>query len=177
MKLIAIFALIASLFSFGKKEPQILDGPGMEYVDSEYRTKYANCLPFEEMRGAPYFAIAYLGKGDEGKAKRTEYINLIFAELEQSEIDAVKHYDYEGDHWYLIIPKYRESVFVKYAGDKSVVSYEGDAFTVKCNNDVTVNTFDVTDIDYVLDVNADGVLENVNENIWDITKRDGIMKK
>ena len=49
----AILAILASLFGCGKNtpfEPQILDGPGMEYVDSEYRNDYANCLPFDDIR-------------------------------------------------------------------------------------------------------------------------------
>jgi hypothetical protein len=51
MKIMAILAILASLFGCGKNDPYILDGPGMEYVDSEYRTEYANCLPFEDIQG------------------------------------------------------------------------------------------------------------------------------
>ena len=69
----AILAILASLFGCGKNtpfEPQILDGPGMEYVDSEYRNDYANCLPFDDIQGEPYLAVAYLGKGEIGKENK-----------------------------------------------------------------------------------------------------------
>ena len=69
----AIIAILASLFGCGKNtpfEPQILDGPGMEYVDSEYRNDYANCLPFDDIQGEPYLAVAYLGKGEIGKENK-----------------------------------------------------------------------------------------------------------
>ena len=59
----AILAILASLFGFGKHDPYILDGPGMVYVDSEYRHEYANCLPVGDWRGEPYLAIAYLVNG------------------------------------------------------------------------------------------------------------------
>lgn len=50
---------ICSLFGC---KPQIPDGPEMEYVDSEYRTLYANCLPCDEYRGTPYLMIGNLKK-------------------------------------------------------------------------------------------------------------------
>ena len=176
IKFMAILAILASLFGCTKPEPQILDGPGMEYVDSDYRTEYANCLPFEDMRGEPYFAIAYLGKGDEGKENRQVYIDKVFASLENSTKDGIKHYDYEGDYWYLIIPKYKNTAYIKYADEEVIASYTGEAFTVKCNNDVIVNTFNVSDIDYALGAD-DGVLKNTDENIWDITNLEQILKQ
>ena len=47
MKLTAIITTIASLFGCTPKKPQVLDGPGMEYKDSDYRTIYANVLDFD----------------------------------------------------------------------------------------------------------------------------------
>ena len=77
----AILAILASLFGCGKNtpfEPQILDGPGMEYVDSEYRNDYANCLPFDDIQGEPYLAVAYLGKGEIGKENKDVCIDKLF---------------------------------------------------------------------------------------------------
>lgn len=45
----------------------MLDGPGMVYVDSEHRTEYANNLPFDEIDDYPYWAVAYLGEGENGR--------------------------------------------------------------------------------------------------------------
>ena len=73
----AILAILASLFGCGKHDPYILDGPGMEYVDSEYRTEYANCLPFEDIQGSPYSAIVYLGKGEDWFPVIPKYRNLV----------------------------------------------------------------------------------------------------
>ena len=61
MKLTAIIALIASLFGCGVDKPQIADGPGMVYKDSEYRTQYANVFDFDNYDGQPVFAVAFLG--------------------------------------------------------------------------------------------------------------------
>ena len=69
MKAIAIFTVIAGLFgcrSPGEK-PFMLDGPGMVYVDSEHRTEYANTLPFDKIDDYPYWAVAYLGEGENGR--------------------------------------------------------------------------------------------------------------
>ena len=69
VKLIAIFTVLANLFGCKMPEPHMLDGPGMEYVDSAYRTEYANTLPFDEIEEYPYCAAAYLGKGEEDMEK------------------------------------------------------------------------------------------------------------
>ena len=86
MKFMTILAIIASLFGCSEPEPQILDGPGMVYVDSEYRNDYANCLPFGELRGEPYFAVAYLGKGETGEANKDIYTNTLFESLGEDRI-------------------------------------------------------------------------------------------
>lgn len=39
----------------------------MVYVDSEHRTEYANTLPFDEIDDYPYWAVAYLGEGENGR--------------------------------------------------------------------------------------------------------------
>ena len=92
MKIMAILAILASLFGCGNPEPQILDGPGMVYVDSEYRNEYANCLPFENWRGEPYLAIAYLGKGDAGKVNKSVLEEDIKA-LQTSITETIKKID------------------------------------------------------------------------------------
>lgn len=109
----ALFTILATLFGCGKNDLHILDGPDMVYVDSEYRNEYANCLPFEDVSGAPFLAIAYLGNGDEGKANKDTYINKIFASLSKEKISQIKTYEYEGNDWFLVIPKYRNVVELK----------------------------------------------------------------
>ena len=89
--------MVFSLAACGSESPHILDGPGMEYVDSEYRTEYANCLPFEDIQGSPYLAIAYLGKGEDGKANKDVYINKIFESLDDEKISQIKTFEYEGE--------------------------------------------------------------------------------
>ena len=110
MKIMAILAIVASLFGCGKHDPYILDGPGMVYVDSDYRTEYANCLPFENIQGSPYLAIAYLGKGEDGKANKDVYITKIFESLDSEKISQIKTFEFEGEDWFLVIPKYRNLV-------------------------------------------------------------------
>ncbi len=83
MKVIAIFTVIASLFGCRApgETPFMLDGPGMVYVDSEHRTEYANTLPFDEIDDYPYWAVAYLGEGENGKNTAKEYIEKLFSKL------------------------------------------------------------------------------------------------
>ena len=176
MKIMAILAILASLFGCGKHDPYILDGPGMVYVDSEYRNEYANCLPFGDWRGEPYLAIAYLGKGDAGKANKDVYINKIFEGLDEEKINRVKTYEYEGDDWYIVVPRYYSRIDLK-KGDESIraTTYDGEAFVVRCNSDITVNVFEVTDMYYTLCIDENGNLKNTDENVWDITRIENIM--
>jgi hypothetical protein len=177
MKIMAILAILASLFGCGKHDPYILDGPGMEYVDSEYRTEYANCLPFEDIQGSPYLAIAYLGKGENGKANKDVYINKIFESLDSEKISQIKTFEFEGDDWFLVIPKYRNLVSLK-KGDEELTqaAYTGEAFALRCGQDVTVNIFETKEINYLLSASEAGELGGTDENVWDITNIDEILK-
>ena len=120
MKAIAIFTVIAGIFGCrapGEK-PFMLDGPGMVYVDSEHRTEYANTLPFDEIDDYPYRAVAYLGEGENGKNTAKEYIEKLFSKLSEEQRKSVKHYDYGGEKWYLVIPRYGEENELIQNGDK-----------------------------------------------------------
>ena len=174
----AILAILASLFGCGKNDPIILDGPGMEYVDSEYRTEYANCLPFEDIQGSPYLAIAYLGKGEDGKANKDVYINKIFESLDSEKISQIKTFEFEGDDWFLVIPKYRNLVSLK-KGDEELTqaAYTGEAFALRCAQNVIVNIFETKEINYLLSASETGELGDTDENVWDITNIDEILKQ
>ena len=174
----AILAILASLFGCGNPEPQILDGPGMVYVDSEYRNEYANCLPFGDWRGEPYLAIAYLGKGDAGKANKDVYINKIFESMDSEKISQIKTFEFDGDDWFLVIPKYRNLVSLK-KGDEELTqaAHTGEAFALRCSQDVIVNIFETKEINYLLSASETGELQGTDENVWDITNIDEILKK
>jgi hypothetical protein len=178
MKIMAILAILASLLGCGKHDPYILDGPCMEYVDSEYRTEYANCLPFEDIQGSPYLAIAYLGKGEDGKANKDVYINKIFESLDSEKISQIKTFEFEGDDWFLVIPKYRNLVSLK-KGDEELTqaAYTGEAFALRCGQDVIVNIFETKEINYLLSASGSGELGGTDENVWDITNIDEILKQ
>ena len=174
----AILAILASLFGCGKHDPYILDGPGMVYVDSEYRNEYANCLPFENVQGSPYLAIAYLGKGEDGKANKDVYINKIFESLDDEIISQIKTFEFDGDDWFLVIPKYRNFVsLIKGDEELTQAAYTGEAFALRCNQDVIVNIFETKEINYLLSVTEAGGLQGTDENVWDITNIDEILKK
>lgn len=113
--------------------PQILDGPGMVYRDEDYRTEYANVLDFDSYEENPSFAVAFLGYGDRMEFRDT-YVNGIFADLSEESLAKIEHFDFEGDEWYLVIPRYRESVDITHKeSGKTVTVYMGEAFTVRCN--------------------------------------------
>ena len=178
MKFMALLAILASVSGCGKIDPYILDGPGMVYVDSEYRTEYANCLPFGDISGPPYLAIAYLGNGDEGKANKDKYAEKIFESLDKEKISQIKTYEYEGNDWFLVIPKYRSVADLK-KGDETISqpASMGEAFVVKCSQDIAVNTFENVDISFLLSADESGKLKDTDENIWDITNIDEILKQ
>jgi len=171
MKLMAIITMIASLFGWlkggyqKKNNPMILDGPGMEYIDSEYRNEYANCLPFGDWRGEPYLAIAYLGNGDTGKANKDAYINKVFEGLDEEKINRIKTYEYEGNDWFLVIPKYYDTVIIR-KGDEEAYTEDGVPFIVRCNSEVLVNVFNVTDMYFTLAVDENGKLKGTEHDIW-----------
>lgn len=176
MKFMAVFTMLASLFGCGKGDPHILDGPGMVYVDSDYRTEYANCLPFDTLEGLPNIAVAYLGNGAEGEANLKIYTEKIFKNLDEDKISNIKTYQYEGNDWFLVIPRYISKTDLK-KGDEIITcaAQTGEAFAVRCNQDITVNIFETVDINYNLSYDENGKLKNTNEHIWDITEIDEIL--
>ena len=174
MKLTAIIALIASLFGCGVDKPQIADGPGMVYKDSEYRTQYANVFDFDSCEGTPYFAVAFLGYGEDRQDFRNTYIAGIFESLGNTAIKQVAHFDFEGDEWYLIVPRYKDYVTLTNleTGKKHTI-YQGEAFTVKCNlsdlhSNIEISTDDSGGHKFSPQIGGDGRLVT-SEDVWDIT--------
>jgi len=171
-KITAILSAIAILFGCSPSKPQIDDGPGMEYHDSDYRTEYANVLDFESWDGV-YFAVAFLGYGDKMDFRNT-YVKDIFTSLPQEAIDNIKHFDFEGDEWYLIVPRYKEYVEVTNTetNEKHTV-YQGEAFTVKCNlSDLHPNVVISTDFrgEHNFSPAMDGSGKLIaNDDVYDIT--------
>ncbi len=168
MKLIAIFTILANLFGCTPLKPEMLDGPGMEYVDSEHRTEYANTLPFDEIEGYPYWAVVFLGKGDEGETNREYYINKLFSSLPEESLEQIKHFDFEGDEWYLIIPRYRDKYDIVPLCEETKYEYvmHGEAFTVKCKANIKLvyNSYG-----FFPQIDDEGKLI-CTEDIWDITE-------
>ena len=129
------------------KEPEVLDGPDMEYKDEDYRTEYANVFDFDSYEGQPYFAVAFLGYGDRMEF-RHEYVEGIFEGLDDFLIEQIGHVDYEGDEWYLVVPRYPNDVEITdlESGEVHTI-HNGEAFTVKCNlsdlhSNITISTED-----------------------------------
>ena len=174
MKFMALFAAIAALFGCTPKEPQILDGPGMVYQDSDYRTPYANVFDFDHYDGQPMFAVAFLGYGDRMDFRHT-YVEGIFKELGDVAIEQIGHIDYDGDEWYLIVPRYNEDVDITNLDTGEVHTiYNGEAFTVKCNlSDLHSNIEISTELNlsghkFSPQIGGDGKLVP-NPDVWDVT--------
>ncbi len=181
LKIVAVLAILASLFGCSpKKEPQknkapeVLDGEGMVYKDSDYRSDYANVFDFDSYDGTPYFAVAFLGYGDRMDFRDT-YVEGIFAELGDFAIEQVGHIDFEGDEWYLIVPRYMEDVEIRNLETGEVHTiYNGEAFTVKCNlSDLHSNIEISTEQNlsghiFSPQIGGDGRLVE-NPDVWDIT--------
>lgn len=173
MKIIAIFAAIVNLFGCNvpEKKFHIVDGPGMVYVDREHRTEYANTLPFDENDGYPFWAVAYLGEGDDGKNAAEKYIEKLFAELPEEKRRAIGHFDYGSEKYYLVIPRHHDENKLIQAADEENFkkTNDGTPYTINCGSDVEIYIFTHGGHKITLDTDENGRLICVPE-IWDITE-------
>ena len=169
MVFMEIFAFIASLFGCEQK-PDILDGPGMVYVDSDHRSIYANALEldWDIIEGYPMFAVAYLGNGDDVLDKRDEYIKKAFASLSDEELEFVQHFDFGGNEWYLIVPRYDSTEVINTDTEETTSLNMGEAFTVRCNGNVIVENYTHGGYKYTPSIDENGNLV-ATEDIVDIT--------
>lgn len=140
VKLTVIFALIASLFGGSTaKKPQVSDGPGMMYKDSDYRTVYANLLDFDSYDGRPYFAVAFLGYGDTLGGK-SEYVRELFSDIRDFDAKKIECMEFDGDEWYLVVPRYRDNVDIKdLENNKTYMICCGEPFIVRCNMNIEIS--------------------------------------
>lgn len=176
MKIASIFALLVTLLAtllgcgWFEKKIMLLDGPGMVYVDREHRTEYANTLPFDELDGYPFWAVAYLGEGEDCRETAKKYTEKLFSELSEEKRNALGHYDYGGEKWYLVIPRYGERNDLIQNGDEKNPRYaeEGTPFTINCNADVEIYICIRGGHGTVLDADENGRLIHTDE-VWDIT--------
>ena len=174
MKIIALLAALSNLFGcvMPKEKLFVLDGPGMVYVDREHRTEYANTLSFDEIDDYPYWAVAYLGEGDEGEKAEKEYVEKLFSELSEEKRNAIEHYDYGSEKRYLVIPRYGEDNELIQNGDdenpKKV--YNGVPYIVSCGSDVEIHSLVKGGVHIItLDTDENGRLIAAPD-IWDITE-------
>ena len=124
-----LLAMILLVSLFGCRPT---DSPGMIYIDSNYRTEYANVLDFDSFEGTPLFAVSFLGYGEHRMTFRNAYVDNLFESLGDEALRNVAHFDFDGDEWYLIVPRYKDAVEV-IAGDRTETLPQGEAFTVRCN--------------------------------------------
>jgi len=177
LKIIGFAALVAAavvIVMWIIRKPHKLDGPGSVYVDSDYRSEYANTLNFDSYDGNPYFAAAFLGYGDR-RDFRNEYVQKLFAALDEDAKKNVGHFSFEGDEWYLVVPRYRDEVEIAdlETGEIHRV-YNGTAFTVKCNlsdlhPNVEISTHSGLDA-HKFSPSVDGTGRMTESaDVWDIT--------
>ena len=133
MKLGIIGAIVASLFGCSKK-PDISDGPGMEYHDSDYRSEYSQVLDFESFGKDVYFACEFFGSGSEGEEESAKTVEKLFSHLPENVKSNIKRFDFGGENWYLVIPRYRDYCNIKsLAKEREYTAYNGEAFLVRCD--------------------------------------------
>lgn len=172
--LLLLAVMVATLAGCMPEKPQVPDKTGMVYKDSDYRSIYANVFDFDHYDGQPMFAVAFLGYGDRMDFRHT-YVEGIFQDLGDVAIEQVAHIDYEGDEWYLIVPRYQEDVTITNldTGEAHTI-YNGEAFTVKCNlSDLHSNIEiskekNLSGHKFSPQIGGDGKLVP-NPDVWDIT--------
>jgi len=174
MKFMTVITMLASLFGCATEKPQPLDKTGMVYKDSDYRSIYANVFDFDNYDGQPMFAVAFLGYGDRMDFRHT-CVEGIFKDLGDVAIEQIGHIDYEGDEWYLIVPRYKEDVDITNLDTGKVHTiYNGEAFTVKCNlsdlhSNIEISTEqNLSGHKFSPLIGGDGKLIK-NPDVWDIT--------
>lgn len=177
-----LFALFASLFSCSKEKANKLDGDGMVYVDSDYRTKFANTLDFDSAEVDAYWAVAFLGYGEDGENNRQVYIESLFSSLPEEDVKSIGHYDFEGDEWYLIVPRHKDmnTVTPLYDNAQTVLVENGCAFTVKCNisdlySNISIGIDSHGGVEFSPRIDGKGSLD-CGENVIDITNYGDIGK-
>lgn len=172
--ILAVVVAVAGIVMFAAKRMHKLDGPDMVYRDSDYRSEYANLLDFDSYDGHPYFAAAFLGYGGTNEERKTQVMDF-FVSLGAAEYDKIEHFDFEGDEWYLVIPRYRDEVVITdlETGEEHIV-YNGTAFTVRCNmsdlhSNIEISTSSGLDA-HSFSPGLDGKGElSKNNDVWDVT--------
>ncbi len=169
--MIGLLSMLASLFGCARpKDPFMLDGPGMVYIDSDYRTDYANTLPFDEPEGDHLWAVEYIGSGEEGCSRRDSVVAERFGSLGEEAIAKVEHADLGGEYWFLVIPRYNDIIEIYPAeGDPaSLVSPYGYPFTVCCRDGAVVKN-GTNAVSTILFTAEDGGVPVPVGDVWDIT--------
>lgn len=105
----------------------------------EFMNQYAKCLPFREGDGYT-FAAVFLGYGSDGEANADVYEKKLFSSLPERFRGGMQHIDYDGDEWYLIVPRYNDSARIwsidengDYVPGLEVETDYASPFTIKCN--------------------------------------------
>lgn len=176
-KVLLIIMIMLSMLGCGAPDLQMLDGDGMVYIDKNYRTEFANALPFDLIDAYPYWAAAFLGKGDEGEVNKDYYINKLFSGLPEESKDKIKSYDLGGDDWFLVISRYGDEDCITYkqdGEDKKIKLYGGAPFIIKCNS--TDENSDVKIANFIRGGNEFSIKTDSRqrlvyaEEVWDITE-------
>ena len=172
--LLLVAVIVIALAGCAHEKPQPLDKTGMVYKDSDFRGDYASVFDFDNYDGQPMFAVAFLGYGDRMDFRNT-YVEGIFADLGYFAIEKIGHIDYEGDEWYLIVPRYKEDVDITNLDTGEVHTiHNGEAFTVKCNlsdlhSNIEISTEqNLSGHKFSPQIGGDGKLVP-NPDVWDIT--------
>ena len=97
-------------------------------------------------------------------------------DLDVSAVEQIGHIDYEGDEWYLIVPRYKDDVNITNLDTGEVYTvYNGTAFTVKCNlsdlhSNIEISTErNMSGHKFSPQMGGDGRLIT-NPDVWDITE-------
>lgn len=114
----------------------------MEYKNIEIESEFAKLLPFNKDK-LQVWAVAYLGYGESGRNNKDAFIKKYFSALPQNLIDSVRVFEFEGDEWYIIIPRYKNmitelsEVAISDAGEivtaNEVGSFGTEPLVIRCN--------------------------------------------
>lgn len=91
------------------EQPEAVSDNVMEYENIKIESEFAKLLPFNKDK-LQLWAVAFLGYGEIGKNNKEAFIKKYFSSLPENLINSVRFFEFEGDEWYIIIPRYNNMI-------------------------------------------------------------------
>ena len=93
-------------------------------------------------------------------------MSSLFESLGEDKIKSIPCFEFDGEDWFLVIPRYKDEVTLIKDGEEIEQNIYETAFVVKCNSDIAIEAFNVSNKKYTLGIDEDGNLKDAEHKIW-----------